>query len=143
MKRAFIAPPLIFLLPLLFLSSGAMAEDSNKLYKYCFKVHFLDPEQIESATVTGYDHPWYKLFQPKEIHRKTFTSYTDRHCWKSELPEMGIGMRYVVINSGQGTNDFRCRKAPDPLKKYKAKTWNLVIRRKQAGEEYPIDCRIE
>ena len=124
------------------LVSPAWAKDDAKPYQYCFKVHS-DSEQIESATVTGYDHPWYMLGRAREIHSATFTSYTDRHCWKSDLPEMGIGVRYIVKNSGQGTNDFRCRKSPDPAESYKAKSWNIVIRSKRSDEEYPVDCRME
>ena len=128
---------------LLFASSTVMAEEAEKQYKYCFKVHFLDLEQIQSATVSGYDHPWYKLFRPREIHSVSFTSYGDRHCWKSELPEMGIAMHYVVKSGSQAGQTFRCRQTPDPMEKYKAKTWNLTIRKKKPDESYPVDCRIK
>jgi hypothetical protein len=127
---------------LLLFSQGALS-DSGEQYKYCFKVSFTDNQQIESATVKGYDHPWWKLFRPREIHSATFTDYAQKKCWKSELPEIGIGMSYTLKEPQGSAIEFRCRRAPDEMAQYKAKTWNLYIRAKKHDENYPIDCEIK
>lgn len=131
----------ILLWTLSIFSNGTLA-DAEKQFKYCFKVNFMDNPQIESATVKGFDHPWWKLQRPHEIHSVTLTDYTQKKCWKSELPEMGIGMTYTLKEPQGSAIEFRCRKAPDNMEKYKAKTWNLYIRTKKHDERYPIDCKI-
>ena len=127
---------------ILVFSQAALSEDDAQ-YKYCFKVDFMDNPNIESATVKVYDHPWWRLFYPREVHSLTITDYTQKRCWHSGLPEMGLSMSYKLKEPQGIAYEFNCRKAPDSKTKYQAKTWSLYIRNKKHDESYPVDCTIK
>ena len=120
----------------------AALSGNGEQYKYCFKVDFMDNPNIESATVKGFDHPWWRLFYPREVNSLTITDYTQKSCWHSELPEMGLSMSYKLKEPQGIAYEFHCRKAPDSKTKYKAKTWNLYIRNMKQDEKYPVECKI-
>ncbi len=134
---------ILLLAGLLLIATGAQAEENKeKPYVYCFMVDFSYPDQIKNATIKGYDHPWYRLYRPREIISATFTDFAGKHCWRSALPEMGLSMSYVSRNKPQLDRSFRCRIAPLPKEKYKAMDWKLTIKKKTPDESYPIDCQI-
>ena len=139
---------ILLLSGLLLITSTTQAEekkqpDTEKPYVYCLLFDFSNPEEIKSATFKAYDHPWYKLYRPREVINASFTDLAGKYCWRSALPEMGLSLSYTV-KEGAGINrSYRCRKAPLPMKKYKAKTWQVTIRKKTADESHPIDCEIK